>query len=65
MQRTKWAAPIAAAAILAFTAPAMAAGKVGDDAAPLSPAGWLNGESTLSWGDFEGQVVLIEKWATW
>ncbi len=38
---------------------------VGGSAPEMKPEEWLNSPVPLSWEELRGQLILVEKWATW
>lgn len=59
---------VAALAILltlGITSTAVAGGEVGTMAPDPGITAWYNVDGPMSWDQLKGQVILLEKWATW
>ena len=56
---------LAMATLVAFASWTPTWSEVGSKAAELKPTEWLNHKGKVSWSSLTGQVILIEKWATW
>jgi thiol-disulfide isomerase/thioredoxin len=48
-----------------LAAPGYAKVTVGSSAPAVEPVEWVNAKGAMSWKDLKGQVILLEKWATW
>ncbi len=41
------------------------AAEVGSKAPAVEPSEWLNCSGKMSWKALRGQLIVVEKWATW
>ena len=64
MRRRGWTVALL---LLALGAAPVFAGSPGpgDEAPEVMPKKWLNSMAPLSWDELNGQLILVEKWATW
>ncbi|MEE8141704.1 MAG: hypothetical protein V3T77_01260 [Planctomycetota bacterium] len=67
MTRHRWIAVLVTLSLLVGAGSPAFAGSpgVGGSAPELTPMEWLNHSGPISWEALAGQLVLVEKWATW